>query len=230
MSAHYENDGGPLIIGSNRNRMRFYPEECWAPPESIWIGTAQSAPIEVEIVDRPPDVRTIRLPTRIDLCCANPDSLEFIALEDSSSVRTVLINVRPGYHVGWRTWQAIYLEDVEEAWEPSKPPEDPEVLSESGVRYWSARSMGRGTESGWERRVPRGKFTLSRIADFLERGTKYRIRRKIVAFETSAPARGHWSPESGDYRELAEQILEASWTKGSICPDPSFTPADSSLR
>jgi hypothetical protein len=219
MSAHYENDGGPLIVASARDRPKFYPEACWAPPESIWIGTADSAPIEVEVVDRPSSERTVRLPTRIEMCCSNLEKLEFIVREDSSSARTQVIQVRSGYHVGWRSWGAVYVDDVEGIPDSAKPPEDPEILDESDVRYASARAMGRGTGGGLN--LPGGSrpVSLALVADLLERGTKVRLRIKEVVFETSLPSRSHWSPEFGDYRVLAEQIVEATWTKGSTCSD-----------
>ncbi len=105
------------------------------------------------------------------------------------------------------------------------------MLFGSNGQYPNAVATVRSTSGGWGRPVGGTRLlSWALLADFLERGTKYRLLIKIVAFETSTPSRSHWSPESGDYRVLAEQILEASWTKGSICPDSVSLPAEASER
>ncbi len=208
VTAHYENDGGPLI-GDGRHG-RHNPEKCWAPPESVWIGTLDSAPIEVEIVERPPTARTIVVPTRFELVCRDRHHLQ--VREDSTSARTETVFVRLGYHFAWRSWDAIYVEDSAPVTSSWKDPEEVwKSRADPNARALSRRMSGRRSFREEDH------ILLEPIADLLTRGTQYRFRRKIIAFESSNAWGSHWNPELGDYRVLAQQILEAPWTMESLC-------------
>ncbi len=224
MSARFENDGGPMV---NRSRgRRVDPARCWAPPESIWIGAIESAPIEVEIVDRPPSLRTIAFPTRVELGCI--ENRQLSVWEDSTSTCTESVQIRPGYHFGSRTIDAMYVEDAEPIvgfWE------DPEDLmrgrSPNAFSRWTNGSKSTSWDLSRERQ-PGVAFDW--IADLLAQGTQYRFRRKYMIFESSVAPHSHWAPERGDYRVLAEHIVDAPWTMESICREATSSPTEASER
>jgi hypothetical protein len=208
----YQNDGGPLVTGWQR-RAPPRPEACSAPAESIWVGTVETAPVDVEIVDRPPTPHSIQFPTSLELSCK--DHRQLYAREVFTGALAETVFVRPGYNLGWRGWDAVYVDDATPVQGVPAPTEDPEELEKSGD-HPNARVFA-GMVSGSKVRGGQGNqpsINVDHQSEVLARGTRYRLRRKIVAFEYIA--------RSGDRlprveRVLAARIVEAPWTMESVC-------------
>jgi hypothetical protein len=210
VTIRYENDGGPLVTGWP-HRTPPSLERCWAPPESIWIGVVETAPIEVEIVDKPPAAIPVRLPTKLELSCVDGRWLR--ASEDSASASVETVLVRPGYILHCESWDAIYVEDATPLEGLAPPAADPQALAET---HPYARRIGGSISRGRDLWLGQyfSSMSFEQHADLLARGTRYLFRRKLVVSEV---IRGGGGRPAKTTRILAEHILDAPWTMESLC-------------
>ncbi len=164
-----------------------HPDEGIHPaPSRLWTGTIESDPVAVEILYTESDPTELRIPAGVTF--KDFEELSQIAVYwDFASVTSVTVMRRPGFAIGHRYHARLLIDGEESDYHPRG----------LGGRRWSYS----GTALMIQPDISRRAFD----------GATLELTIHIEVFESSVPGQHLWSPESGDFKILWADTIEAAY-------------------